>query len=54
MTSATTLSPERPGLSAVALRRVEALVIPLAALIASALIFSVFLLVLGKSPRSSG
>jgi ABC-type uncharacterized transport system permease subunit len=50
MTSATTLSPATAGLSATALRRVEALVIPVGALVASALIFSVFLLVLGKSP----
>jgi general nucleoside transport system permease protein len=50
MTSASTLSPAPAGLSAPALRRIEALVIPLGALVASALVFSVFLLVLGKSP----
>jgi ABC-type uncharacterized transport system permease subunit len=50
MTSATTLSPATAGLSATALRRVEAIVIPVGALVASALVFSVFLLVLGKSP----
>lgn len=38
------------GLSAATLRRIEAVVIPVGALIASALIFSVFLLALGKSP----
>jgi len=50
MTSATTTPPVTSGLSPAALRRVEALVIPLGALVASALVFSVFLLVLGKSP----
>lgn len=35
-----------------AMRAVEALVIPLGALVASALIFSVFLIVLGKSPAT--
>lgn len=50
MTSATTLSPVTAGLSGTALRRIEALVIPTCALVASALVFSVFLLVLGKSP----
>jgi general nucleoside transport system permease protein len=50
MTSALTLPPATAGLSATALRRVEALVIPSGALVASALAFSVFLLMLGKSP----
>lgn len=42
--------PALSGLSAPTLRRIEALVIPVGALIVSALVFSVFLLVLGKSP----
>lgn len=47
----TSHSPPAPlGLSASALRRIEALAIPIGALIASALVFSVFLLALGKSP----
>jgi general nucleoside transport system permease protein len=39
-----------PGLSAATLRRIEAVAIPVGALVASALIFSVFLLFMGKSP----
>jgi ABC-type uncharacterized transport system permease subunit len=50
MTMTSTSPLVAPGLSAAALRRIEALVIPVGALIASALIFAVFLLALGKSP----
>lgn len=39
-----------PGLSAATLRRIEAVAIPVGALVASAFLFSVFLLFLGKSP----
>lgn len=50
MTMTSTSPLAATGLSAATLRRIEALVIPVGALIASALVFSVFLLALGKSP----
>lgn len=50
MTMTSTSPLASTGLSAATLRRIEALVIPVGALIASALIFSVFLLALGKPP----
>ncbi|MES2915136.1 MAG: ABC transporter permease [Pseudomonadota bacterium] len=50
MSVTSTSLPAAPGLSAPMLRRIEALVIPVCAMVASALVFSVFLLALGKSP----
>jgi general nucleoside transport system permease protein len=50
MTMTSTSPLAATGLSAATLRRIEALVIPIGALIASALVFSVFLLALGKAP----
>ena len=50
MTMTSTSPLAASGLSAATLRRIEALAIPVGALMASALVFSVFLLALGKSP----
>jgi general nucleoside transport system permease protein len=50
MTMTSTSPLAATGLSAASLRRIEAVLIPVGALIASALVFSVFLLALGKSP----
>jgi general nucleoside transport system permease protein len=50
MTMTSTSPLAAPGLSAATLRRIEALVIPVGALVASALVFSVFLVALGKAP----
>jgi general nucleoside transport system permease protein len=50
MSTISTSPPAASGLSATTLGRIEAVLIPAGALIASALVFSVFLLTLGKSP----
>jgi simple sugar transport system permease protein len=48
--ASTTAPAERRGLDPRAIRMIEAVLIPVGALIASAILFSVFLIALGKSP----
>jgi general nucleoside transport system permease protein len=49
---ASTLTVARRGLDPRAVRMIEAILIPVGALVASALLFSIFLLLLGKSPAT--